>query len=93
MGNLLSKLISDFGKCPNQKAHESECAGFLVRALPEVQDQIRKQFFDKKLYNYCSKKKLERFVTKNGVPKTGFPIVFSKSDLGGGDSFFAEIFF
>ena len=28
---------------------------FLVRALPEVWDRIRKQFFDKVLYNYCSK--------------------------------------
>ena len=27
----LSVLILDFGKCPNQKTHESESAGFLVQ--------------------------------------------------------------
>ena len=31
---------------------------------------------------------MERFVQKNGVPKNGFPIVFSKSDLAGGGAFF-----
>ena len=31
---------------------------------------------------------MERFVPKNGVPKNGFPIVFSKSDLAGGGAFF-----
>ena len=30
MRKLLSKLILDFGKCPNQKTHKSENAGFLV---------------------------------------------------------------
>ena len=36
---------------------------------------------------------MERFVPKNGVPKNGFPIVFSKSDLGGGKQFFRRNFF
>ena len=36
---------------------------------------------------------MERFAQKSGVKKNGFPIVFSKSDLGGGGQFFAEIFF
>ena len=31
---------------------------------------------------------VERFVPKNGVPKNGFPIVFSKSDLAGGGAYF-----
>ena len=34
----------------------------------------------------------ERFVPKNNVPRNGFPIVFSKSDLGGG-AYFLHIFF
>ena len=53
---LLSKLILDFGKCPNQKMHESESAGFLVWALPMVQNHFSKQFYQKVLYSYCSKK-------------------------------------
>ena len=55
MRKLLSKLILDFGKCPNQKTHESESAGFLVRTLPVVRNQFWKQFSNKVLYNYCSK--------------------------------------
>ena len=47
-------------------------------------------FFYKVLYNYFSKKKSERFVPKNDVPKNGFLIVFSKSDLGGGGYIFCE---
>ena len=62
-------------------------ASFLVWAIPEVWDQIGNQFFHKVLYTYCSKLFLERFVPKNGVMKNGFPIVFSKSDLGMGDSY------
>ena len=45
------------------------------------------------LYNYCSKKKMKRFVPKNGVPKNGFPIVFSKSDLGEGGHILWRHFF
>ena len=56
MRKLLSKLILDFGKCPNQKTHESESAGFLVWALPEVQNCFRKQFLHKVIYNYYSNK-------------------------------------
>ena len=36
MGKLLSEMISDLGKCPNQKTHESESAG----APPEVQNHF-----------------------------------------------------
>ena len=28
--NCFKKLICDFGKCPNQKTHESESAGFTL---------------------------------------------------------------
>ena len=53
--NLLSELILDLGKCPNQKTHESESAGFLLRALPEVQNQFRKQIWLKSIPNYITK--------------------------------------
>ena len=137
---LLSKLILDLRKCPNQKTHESESAGFLVltktlqkcfrtviiqhfirklllklisghgkgphqktctftfmrflvRALPKVRDQIRKQFFNKVLYNYCSKKKMERFVPKNCVKKMDFPLYFQKVILPAQGLFFYNNFF
>ena len=67
-------------------------ACFLVRALHQVRDQIQKQFFDKVLYNYCSKKNLKRFVPKNGVPKMDFPLYFQKV-IWVGDIFCDEIFF
>ena len=51
MGKLLSEMISDLGKCPHQKTHESESAG----ALPKVQNYLWKQFSHKVLYNYYSK--------------------------------------
>ena len=35
----------------------------------------------------------ERFGPKNSAPKNGFSMVFSKSDLGGRNSFFADIVF
>ena len=38
--NLLLELILDLGKCPYQKTHESESAGFLLRALLEHQGRI-----------------------------------------------------
>ena len=50
---LLSKLILDHGKCPNQKACTFTFMRFLVGALPEVQNQFWKQFSNKVLYNYC----------------------------------------
>ena len=55
MGKLLSDSILDLGKFPDQKTHESESACFLVRALPEIKNQIRKQFSHKVLYNYITK--------------------------------------
>ena len=53
--NLLSELILDLRRCPNQKTHESEIAGFLLWALPEVQNQIRKQIWLKNIPNYMTK--------------------------------------
>ena len=57
-----------------------------------VRDQIQKQFSDKVLYNYSSKFFFGAFWSVFKKIKNGFPIVFSKNDLGGG-SFFAEFFF
>ena len=48
MGKLLSEMIWDLGKCPNQKKQESESVG----ALTKVQNPFRKQFSHKVLYNY-----------------------------------------
>ena len=73
---MLLETILDLGKCPNQKTQESESAGFLVWALPEVQNCCQKQFSDKVIYNNYLKKKLERLDLKNGASKNGFPIVF-----------------
>ena len=39
MGIMLLESILDFGKCHNQKTHESESAGFLVWE-PEVQNRF-----------------------------------------------------
>ena len=58
---LLSKLILDCGKCPNQKTCIFTSQHFPVWALPEVENQFLKQLSNKALYNYCSKKLLERF--------------------------------
>ena len=55
MRKMFSESILDLGKCPNRKMHESESAGFLDRALPEVQNRFRKHFSHKVLYNSCSK--------------------------------------
>ena len=43
MYTFRSNLILDLGKCLNQKTHESESAGFLLCAVPEDQNQFRKQ--------------------------------------------------
>ena len=50
-----SASVMVLGKCPNQKTHASESAGFLVWALPEVQNCLWKQFLHKFLYTYYSK--------------------------------------
>ena len=56
MRKMISERIVDLGKCSNQKMHESESASFPVWPLPKVQNQFRKHFSHKVLYNYCSKK-------------------------------------
>ena len=52
---MLSETILDLRKCPNKKTHESESAGFLIWALPEVKNCFQKQYLHKVLYNYYSK--------------------------------------
>ena len=67
---------------------------FLVRALPKVQDQIRKQFFDKVLYNYCSEKKLLSVLSKkNSIKKMDLPLHFQKVIWVGGDIFYDKKIF
>ena len=43
--NLLSELIFDLGKCPKKKTWTFTFMHFLVRALPEIQNQFRKQIW------------------------------------------------
>ena len=73
---MLSETILDLGKCPNQKTHESESAGFLIWALPEVKNCFRKQFDTKSYIITILKKIVERFVSKNDAKQKGFSIVF-----------------
>ena len=89
---MLSDLIPDLKKCPNQKIREFtyfKC--FLDRALPEIKNQIWKQFSDKVLYKYCSKKNLEHFGPKNDVPKMDFPLYFLKVIWLGGHILWQKI--
>ena len=61
----------------NTQIHVFAC--FLVRALPEVRDQIWKQFFDKVLYNYSSKFYLWSVSPqKMALKKMDFPLYFQK---------------
>ena len=61
--NLLLKRILDLGKCPNQKMHESEIAGFLLWALLEVQNQFPKQIWLKCIPNYITKELVKKFLS------------------------------
>ena len=61
--------------------HESESACFLIWALPTVKNMFLKQFSNKMLYNYYSKKNLERFGQYLKKSITGFPIVFLKCNF------------
>ena len=81
----------DFGKCPNQKMHESESAGFLVWALPVVWNHFWKQIFNKVLYNYRSKFFFGAFrsVFKKSQ-KMNFPLYFEKVIWVGWDIFFCR---
>ena len=45
----------------NRKTHESKSACFLVWALPEVKNQVQKQFSHKVLYNFLTKFLLSHF--------------------------------
>ena len=55
---MLLEMILDIRKCPNQKMHESESAGFPVWELSKVRDQFQNHFSHKVVYNYCSQKNL-----------------------------------
>ena len=68
---------------PKPEKHESESAGFLVWAIPAVQNCFRKQFYTKSYIITILIFFLERFVLKIGASKSGFPIVFLKCDLTG----------
>jgi hypothetical protein len=54
---------------------------FPVGALPVVENQFLKHFTNKVLYNYSSKKNLERFGQYLKKSKNGFPIVFKKCNF------------
>ena len=67
----------------NQKMHESERAGFFLRALLEVQNQFQKQILLKSIPNYITKFFSERFdqwlkKVKNNYLPSYFKIVISK---------------
>ena len=56
---MLSNLILDLWKCPNKKTNESQSEGFLVQAIPVVQNQFQKNFFLIKSYIITYFKKME----------------------------------
>ena len=51
MGKLLSEIILGLGKC----TYTFTFMHFLVGAIPEVRNNLQKQFSHKVLYNLCSK--------------------------------------
>ena len=73
-------LIPDLENCPNQ-----------VWALPKVRIKSESNFLIK-CHIISVLKKCVAFRPKKWLSKNGFPIVFSKSYLGGG-VFLAELFF
>ena len=68
--------------------HESESAVFLVQAFLVVRNQFWKQFSNKVLYNYYSKKKLERFGQYLKSEKMDFPLYFQNVIWPGGGGLF-----
>ena len=85
---MFSDLISDLGKWPNQKTHEIRKYTYLhvfwFGHFPRSGIKSESRFLIRCYIITVLKKNLERFVLINGVKKNGFPIVFSKRDLGGG---------
>ena len=72
---LILHLILDLGKCPNQKTHEIRKynSSFLIKCcIIILQIFLLETFFSQQM----------------AFQKNGFPLVFSKSDLGGGAVFF-----
>ena len=76
MIKLLSQLILDHGKCPNQKTCAFTFMRFLVGALSEVQNCFRKQFLHKVLYNNYSKKIWSDSSKKMALKKQIFHCIF-----------------
>ena len=66
-----------------EKTHESESAGFLVQALPMVQNQFWKRFSNKVLYNYYSKKNLGFRSVFKKIKKWIFACIFKMWFAGG----------
>ena len=89
MGEILLAMILYLWKCPNQKMHESESAGFLVRALPKIWNHFRKQFSYKVFFKVFFLILLIFLLLQYLQKKFNklCPIVFSQSDLDGGTSF------
>ena len=90
-------MIPDLGKCPNQKRHEirkyAYLRVFMVSALPEVRNQFQKPFFDKVVYNYCSKFFWWSVSSqKMTFRKMDFPLYFQKVIWLGG-TFLSAILF
>ena len=96
MKKLLSDLIPEIGKCPNQKTDEIRKFAYMrvfwFGHFPRSGIESKNRFLIKCYIITVLKKFLERIVQKNGVPKNGFLIVFSKSDLGGGTHFSPKFF-
>ena len=70
----------DFRKCPNQKTHESESAGFYFGHFPRSKIVSESSFYTKS-YIITILNFFVAFCLKNGASKFGFTIVFWKCDL------------
>ena len=79
MRKLLLKVILDLMKCPNQKMHESESAGYLVGHFPWSR-------ISEVVYNYGSHFFGEHF-GQYLKTKMDFPLYFQKVIWPGADSF------
>ena len=76
MRKLLLEIISDHGKCPNQKTHESESAGAFPRS-----EIISKSSFPLKSYIITILKIFGAFWSVFKKGKNGFYTLFSETDL------------
>ena len=72
--NLLSELVLDPGKCPKKKTCTFTFMHFLVRALPEVKNQFRRQIWLKSIPKL--KEIQSVLINKKNVKKNVFFIDF-----------------